>query len=396
MSGACSMAEQQGTGIYIHVPFCRRKCPYCDFYSRALPCPDRGGESLPQEPLLDRYTQSLIRCMERMAARYCVPPADSLYFGGGTPTLLGPQRLNRLLEAAVRIFGPSLLQGEITLEANPGTVDFAQLRQLRQGGFNRISFGVQSAVESELEALGRMHTFSQAAKAVEEGARAGFDNLSVDLMLGTPGQTVDSALRSVQACLELPVRHLSAYLLKVEEGTPFARTGIAARCPDEDLSADIYEAVSARLEAGGLRRYEISNFALPGWESRHNLKYWLSAPYLGLGPSAHSFAEGRRFFFPRDLEGFVSAEDPLTLLQEEESPETWDTPKEFLMLRLRLAQGVCLEELARRYPSYDLPALLRRARELERYGLCTVGERIALTGKGFLLSNSVTLRLLDL
>lgn len=392
-------AAQQGTGIYIHVPFCLRKCPYCDFYSLPLPrCESSGEAVLPEgNPLLpDQYTDALIRCMEGMPSCFPLPPADSLYIGGGTPTLLGPHRLCRLVESALRVFGPSLAGGEITLEANPGTVDFAQLRQLRQGGFNRISFGVQSAVESELEALGRMHSFSQAARAVEDAARAGFENISVDLMLGIPGQTAASALRSADACLELPIRHLSAYLLKVEEGTPFARQDIASRCPDEDLSADIYEVVSARLEAGGLRRYEISNFARPGWESRHNLKYWLSAPYLGLGPSAHSFAGGRRLFFPRDLEGFVSAADPLVLLREEESPEASGTPEEFLMLRLRLTQGVLVEELRQRYPRYDLDGLLTRALELEPHGLCTVGERIALTGRGFLLSNSVIARLLGL
>ena len=395
MSGADSRAGQEGTGIYIHVPFCRRKCPYCDFYS--LPCPGvgMGGERRSgQTPLPDRYTDALIRCMEEMAARYPLTQADSLYIGGGTPTLLGSQRLNRLLEAACRCFGSGLLKGEVTLEANPGTVELDQLRQLRRGGFNRISFGVQSAVEEELESLGRIHSFSQAAGAVRAAAAAGFDNLSVDLMLGIPGQTPDSALRSVDACLQLPIRHLSAYLLKVEEGTPFARMGIAGRCPDEELSADIYEAVSSRLEAGGLRRYEISNFAQPGYESRHNLKYWLSAPYLGLGPSAHSFVEGRRLFFPRDLEGFVSSAQPLSLLREEESPETTGTPEEFIMLGLRLTQGISMEELARRYPGFDREGFLRRARELERYGLCTVGERIALTGRGFLLSNGVTVRLL--
>ena len=219
-----------------------------------------------------------------------------MYFGGGTPILLGARRIERIVSTARRHFG--LQNAEITLEANPASTLEETLRDLFAAGVNRLSFGMQSADEEELRILGRRHTAKEAALAVAHAQAAGFSNISLDLMLGIPQQTAQSVERSIGFCAETGITHISAYLLKIEEGTPFDRNGVAARCPDPDEQAERYLQAVEALARHGFCQYEISNFAKPGFHSRHNCKYWLGAEYLGLGPAAHSLMEGRRFFFP--------------------------------------------------------------------------------------------------
>ncbi len=279
--------KESRPGIYVHVPFCAAKCPYCNFYSVKA-----------QDSLMDAYTEKLCQTLEQSARRW-PRRMDSLYFGGGTPILLGPERIEKILNAARRYF--SLEQAEITLEANPASTLEPVLRELYAAGVNRLSFGMQSADEGELRLLGRRHTAKEAALAVEQAQRAGFFNLSLDLMLGLPQQTAQSVENSVDFCAKTGVSHISAYLLKVELGTPFDQNGMAARCPDADGQADLYLCAVNALEKHGFFQYEISNFAKPGFHSRHNCKYWLGAEYLGLGPAAHSFLEGRRRFFPPEI-----------------------------------------------------------------------------------------------
>lgn len=371
-------SKKETLGIYIHVPFCRSKCPYCDFYS--LRYTEEGA---------DAYTEAALRAI-RLAPQSQLT-VDSIYFGGGTPVLLGENRLLRLVQAVRERF---TVAGdcEVTLEANPAVMTLECLTALRQGGFNRISMGVQSAVDDQLRTLGRLHTSAQAKEAVELCRIAGFDNISVDLMIGTPGQTVDSIR---QFCDDYcgSVQHVSTYLLKIEEGTPFARRHIETQCPDEDASAQLYEAAVTFLVERRFRQYEISNFAKNGLQSRHNTRYWNSSPYLGIGPAAHSFWENKRYFFPRDLDGFLAADDPWTLWQfDREGGDFF----EYAMLRLRLTDGLVFALCKKKYPSVDLTALKQQGAFLQKHGLTVMDEEhIALTTEGFLVSNSAIWKLLE-
>ena len=367
-----------GIGLYIHIPFCKdRKCPYCDFYS--IPYDDDTA---------DRYTAALLRAFRGQP--FGLLPVNTVYFGGGTPSLMD-ERLIAMLDEIRSAF---ILDenAEITLEANPGSVRIPLLRRLRESGFNRISFGVQSGINPELVSLGRVHTFKHAEEAVLAAAEAGFGHISADLMLGTPGQTTESLYRSVSLLTELPLDHISAYLLKIEEGTLFQKHNMAASCPDEDSAAGLYLACVEALEAAKFRQYEVSNFAKAGAESKHNLKYWRCEPYLGFGPSAHSYLDGNRFFLPRDLERFLAGEDVFDLFVDDGEGGGFE---EYVMLRLRLTEGLNLEECAVRYGKQSVDFLLERAKDLERHGLLNkCGDVISLMPRGFLLLGAVTTRLL--
>lgn len=363
--------------LYFHIPFCRSRCPYCDFYSTT---------ALSSR---DAYADALLRALETAP----VPPgtpAATIYFGGGTPYLLARQ-LPRILEAAARRY-PPVEACEITLEANPADLTLPTLRALRAAGFNRLSLGLQAGDPESLALLGRRHTPEQSARAVELARRAGFSNLSLDLMLATPGQTEQTALALCDYGAGLAPEHLSAYLLKIEPGTPFARAGMASRCPSPDEAAELYLAASRRLREHGYRHYEISNFARPGFESRHNTAYWKLSPYLGLGPSAASAWGGRRFLFPQDLEGFLRAENPWELIRDE-GPA--GGPEEYLMLSLRLAEGLDLSRLEAM--GGDPGPILAKSGPLARAGYLTREEnRLALTEAGWLVSNAIIAELLIL
>jgi putative oxygen-independent coproporphyrinogen III oxidase len=366
-------------GIYVHIPFCTQKCRYCNFYS--LP----AGQAE-----IQRYFEALRRAIR--GNRWIGREVDTVYFGGGTPPLLGAARLNTLLQDIKTQFALSP-DAELSLEANPGSLAAAELDMLRQGGFNRISFGVQSADTQELAALGRMHTPQQAQAAVLAAKAAGFENISLDLMLGIPRQTPESLARSIAFACALPVNHLSAYLLKLEPDTPLAsQTGLLKMIADEDTLAQMYLCCVTQLEQRGFLQYEISNFSRPGCESRHNLKYWRCEEYLGLGPAAHSFSGGRRQAFAPDLQRFCNAENPATLLQD---TDDGGGLQEYAMLRLRLVEGLDLKQAARQFPAAPLEEILRRAKTLQAHGLLAVANHtIALTARGFLLSNSVIAHLL--
>lgn len=369
-------------GLYIHVPFCVSKCPYCDFYSLA------GAE----DDRLDAYTTALTRAMCRAHERFPAP-VDTLYFGGGTPSLLGGRRLTRLIERAAALWG--LSGAEITLEANPGDELGHLLADFAAAGGNRLSLGMQAVTGAELAGLGRRHTHRQTEQAVEAAHRAGIDNLSLDIMLGTPHQTTETALQAVAEAARLGATHLSAYLLKIEDSTPFAARRASLRLPDEDAVADRYLAVAEAAEAAGFSQYEISNFARPSRESRHNLKYWNQQDYLGLGPSAHSYLEGRRWYYPRDLAGFLAGDTPLP---ETEGDATLadGSREEYLMLRLRLREGLTEEAFRARFGE-PLPAVWRqRARALPAALVVQDEGGLRLTRAGFLVSNAIIAHLLGL
>ena len=251
---------------------------------------------------------------------------------------------------------------------------------------------MQSADEEELRILGRRHTAKEAALAVAHAQAAGFSNISLDLMLGIPQQTAQSVEKSIGFCAETGITHISAYLLKIEEGTPFDRNGAAARCPDPDEQAERYLQAVEALARHGFCQYEISNFAKPGFHSRHNCKYWLGAEYLGLGPAAHSMMDGRRFFFPWDLAGFLAAENPLSLICGD---GPGGGPEELALLGLRLCQGIDRKEAAAAYPDYDWDGLWQKSRPMIGAGyMKEENGRLFFTPEGFLLSNSILARIL--
>ena len=284
-----------------------------------------------------------------------------------------------MLEAVDRSF--DVYDTEITLEANPCTADFTKLCEYREAGVNRISFGVQSADDTELEKLGRLHDFSRAEKAVYDAVKAGFENISCDIMLGTADQTMQSLENSVDALVSLPVQHISAYMLKIEKGTPYDCDRIRNAAADEDLVGDMYLRTVEMLGAAGFAQYEISNFAKEGFESRHNLKYWTGESYIGIGASAHSFFGGRRYFCPRDIDSFISSELQPEII-EDDAP---DAAQEYLMLGLRLTEGVRLERFGE-----SAQSIAQKAEMYEKYELCSlVNGRLSLTAKGFLVSNSL-------
>lgn len=359
-------------GLYIHVPFCLSKCPYCDFYS--LPA---------DEEAMDRYTEGLLASLDAWAGRLSCA-ADTLYFGGGTPALLGGERIARILRRAGERF--ALFDGapEITLEANPADDLADTFATFAAAGGNRLSLGMQSAYPAELAVLGRRHTPADVERTVADARRAGIDNLSLDVMLGISGQTEETALGSVQRAADLGATHLSAYLLKIEPDTPYGHR--PPPLPEEDATADLYLAVMEQMERLGYRQYEISNAARPGYESRHNLKYWDSRPYLGIGPAASSCIGGRRFSYPRDIAAFLAGGEPV---EEGDSGIAVGSPDEYALLRLRLAEGLTEKGYAARYGE-PLPASWRRqAAALPPQLVTADAHGIRLTREGFLLSNTL-------
>ena len=359
-------------GIYLHIPFCKSKCDYCDFYSL-----------VGKENLFEQYTQSLISSLEKWG-RKLGRSADTLYFGGGTPSLLSPGQIGRIIKTARDNF--SLTDAEITLECNPSTVYDGFFEGVAQSGVNRISLGLQSANANERAALGRKATPEQAEYAVRSAQRSGISNVSLDLMLALPDQTEETLIKSIGFCENVGAKHISAYILKPEQGTPFAKR--TNEHPSEDFEADMYLAACENIEKRGYTQYEISNFSKKGFESKHNLKYWCGEEYLGLGASAHSFIDGKRMYFERDIVSFMSGAEP-----------TFDCLggdfEEFCMLRLRLADGLKSADTQRAF-GYPLPeTMLKRAMELQNYGLVICdGCSIRLTKQGFLVSNSVISALL--
>lgn len=373
-------------GIYIHIPFCRSKCDYCDFYS--LPG---------QEGRMDGYQKALLAHLKEAALSARSFTVDTVYFGGGTPSYYGGKRLKELL-AAVRKHYRVEKDAEITFEANPDSADARTLRSLRRAGFNRISLGMQSACPAELEAAGRPHTVEQGDGAVAAARKAKLKNLSLDLIYGLPGQTMASWQETVEHALSLAPEHLSCYGLKVEEGTPLAaRVRRGESLPEDDTQADLYLWAVERLARAGYEQYEISNFARPGFASRHNLRYWNMEPYIGFGPGAHSDFGGRRYSWIRDLEGYARGVlEGDRLLDSEDLIPQEERSSEYLMLRLRTALGIEEWEYRGRY-FMDFSPIQERLEHYRSQGWAekTAAGRWRLTPRGFLVSNQLIVELLE-
>ena len=366
-------------GIYIHVPFCIRKCPYCDFYSVT------SSEELRRDYL--RALRNQILSFGRVAA-------DTVYLGGGTPSLLEPGEIAGLISLIREKFD---LAGdaEITMECNPATADAERFRGFLDAGVNRLSLGCQSFQEQTLRSLGRLHSVDEARAAVRDARAAGFKNISVDLMLGIPYETPLIAERDALAAAELEVQHVSAYLLRICEGTPFA-DGVPG-IPDDDVQAECYRRFCSVMDESGYRQYEISNFASDGYESRHNLKYWDCGRWLGFGPGAHMSDSARRHSFPPDIRSFIDAfrdgpvPDPVSLMKDEGAVDA----EEYIITSLRTSSGLDASALLRRFGASLTDGQMSFLGKCRDAGLAEIsGGRIRLTRDGFLVSNSILTELI--
>ena len=372
-------------GIYIHVPFCRSKCQYCDFYS--LTCRD--------DKSIDTYLRAICAHIKESGALTPGYKVDTIYFGGGTPSYLGADALATILTTVRRSFDVDP-NAEITLEANPDSVSDQLLRRVKAEGFNRISLGVQSDDDEMLKKLGRPHDYAQVVGAVQRIRKAGFKNLSLDLMYGLPGQTLNQWKDTLERVITLNPDHISCYALKVEEGTPFYQMREALNIADDDVQADMYLAGVEILRSHGFRQYEISNFARKGLYSRHNMKYWSGGEYLGFGPNASSDFGGRRFVIIRDLQGYVNGiKTGGSVLQEVDEVPLRERAGEYLMLRLRTITGINRHEYEHKFllPFDDIEAALERSRKLG-YAVRSEEGRWRLTPKGYLISNDIITDLL--
>ncbi len=371
--------EKTPLGIYIHVPFCNSKCEYCDFYS--LPSKD--------EKLMDEYLKAICNHIKEtgpLAPGYRV---DTVYFGGGTPTFFGAEGMAAILTAVRQSFDVSP-RAEITFEANPDSVTPRLLRRLRSEGFNRVSLGIQCDDDRILHALGRPHTYEQAVEAVNRIRKARYRNLSVDLMYGLPGQSLEQWQATLMNVLTLKPEHISCYGLKVEKGTPLYEYKDACGLPDDDTQADMYLAAVEILKSRGYRQYEISNFAKKGMASQHNLKYWQGGEYLGFGPDASSDFAGKRFTIVRNLRAYIDGiRNHGTVIRDIQEVPPRERAGEYLMMRLRTTAGIQQEEYERQYllPFGPLEDILETARQR---GLAIKSDgRWRLSPEGMLLSNTI-------
>ena len=367
-------------GIYIHVPFCRSKCHYCDFYSVT----DMDRE------LSDGYLDAIcdhIREAGPQALNYRV---DTVYFGGGTPSYFGAEGMAAILSVIRKAFDVDP-NAEITFEANPDSIDLKSLRRLHGEGFNRVSLGVQCSDDKVLETIGRPHDFETAVDAVKLIRRAGFKNLSLDLIYGLPDQDLNKWKKSLEDIIALKPEHISCYGLKLEEGTPLCQNQDRFWMADDDMQADMYLATVDILRRHSYRQYEISNFCKRGRESKHNMKYWTGGEYLGFGPDASSDFAGQRFSIIRDIHGYISGiRSGGQVLREVQTVPQRERAGEYLMTHLRTTYGISGAEYEKKFllPFAPLEKALEKSRQ---YGHALRGSdgRWHLTPEGFLLSNTI-------
>ena len=362
-------------GLYLHIPFCKAKCAYCDFYS----LPHR-------EEKMDAYVSALIRHLEEVAPQAEQHTVDTVYFGGGTPSYLGEKRLTKLLQTVKKRYHLAK-DAEITLEANPDSAgDFKMLRHLHKAGFNRISLGVQTDDDALLQEIGRIHTWEQVEAAVAAIRKAKFTNLSLDLIYGLPHQTLDGWKKTLAHVTELSPEHLSCYGLKVEEGTPLYERRETADLPDDEQQADMYLYTVEYLAKMGYAQYEIANFAKEGFASQHNLKYWTLGEYAGFGPGAHSDFGNVRYGYIRDLDRYIAGE---LVLSESQTIPPLERDMEYIMLSLRTAAGIDRRTFENRFRERFDPLEAKFVLyEQHQLAARTVGGW-RLTPEGFLVSNQI-------
>ncbi len=373
-------------GVYIHIPFCVSRCAYCDF------CSTEG-----MARRMPKYQDALLAHIRESASQLAPYVIDSIYFGGGTPSWYGARRIVELLDA-LKTCGQVLKSAEITVECNPDSVRLGELRALRRAGVNRLSIGMQSANDDILRLIGRRHDFRQVEKAVAAARKAEFDNLSLDLIYGLPSQTPGDWADSLSRAIGLRPEHISCYGLKLEEGTPMYKYKDSPFLPSDDEQADMYLYAVETLQGANYAQYEISNFALQGFESRHNRKYWKLGEYMGFGASAHSFVSGVRYSYIADMQGYidgVAGVGDVKLLDEYEEVTPQSKAAEYVMLGMRTAEGISRKEYRSIYLS-DFEPIEDVLRKYEKKGWVREKDgRWSFTATGFLLSNPLIGGLLD-
>ena len=358
-------------GLYIHIPFCASKCSYCDFYSFAA-----------NDSQIDEYIKALIKEIKSWSERCKQYVVDTVYFGGGTPSLIGGERLAKIIKTIYNSFNVQL-DAEITVECNPDSINEDLLLNLKKVNVNRLSIGVQAMQDDMLKSLSRSHTALQAKQVVKLAKKHGFNNISLDLMYALPNQTIDMVLDSLNQMLELEPVHLSCYALKVEEGTPLAKQNPIL--PDEDISADMYNAICETLKKHGFEHYEISNWAKSGYYSRHNSRYWDLSEYLGIGSSAHSLFNGKRFEYSANINDFILGVKPI----EEEHINGFGQAEEFIMLALRTSKGINSFEYEQKFNKPFKP-IAKALKKYMDYGFVqNIDNTWNFTEKGFLVSNTI-------
>lgn len=336
------MIQRQETpeAVYIHIPFCTNKCHYCDFNSYVL----KG------QPVMD-YLDALEREMERTVLELPPGEIETIFVGGGTPTVLLPDQMESFLKRVRTYFPQTAANLEFTMEANPGTTDKEKLQAMKEGGVNRISFGVQSFDNKLLEGIGRIHNTDDVYRSLENARTVGFGNLSIDLMFGLPNQTLETMSDSIDKALELGLTHYSIYSLKVEENTLFHTLFQKNQLPlpDEDVELDMFLLIMDRLKKAGYAQYEISNFAKPGYESRHNSMYWLNRSYYGLGAGAHGYTHGKRHVNIKGVQPYIDATLTRRPLLERFEISEQEAMEDFMMVGLRLLRGVKRSDFHRQF-----------------------------------------------
>ena len=380
------MGKKAKLGLYLHIPFCVQKCRYCDFHSAKA---DKGARTA--------YMRALCHHLKAAAPDAKGMTVDTVYFGGGTPTLLDATDFKAIFDTVKGYFALEE-DAEITAECNPVTNADGLMEGLHATGVNRLSIGLQSANDAELRLLGRPHGFAEFLATYEAARRGGFDNVSVDLMFGIPDQTVESFGKTLDTVIGLSPEHISAYGLRIEEGTPFYGMRKSLALPDEDAESAMAELAAERLRKAGYEHYEISNYAKAGRRSRHNMRYWLGDDYLGFGPAAHSYFRGTRFETAPDTAAdidTVERGDFAALRQNAVRIEGKEQMDEYVMLRMRLFDGIELADFERRFGT-TFEAQYGSVEALQRGGFLTKdGDRLAFTEQGMRVSNAILCDWLD-
>ena len=365
--------------LYIHIPFCKSKCRYCDF------CSFRA-----EDKVIDAYIEKLKEELIFWGKKLTKEEVITVFIGGGTPSYLKEDHIREICNIIFQYFSVSD-DAEITIEANPGTVDLHKLRTYRESGINRISFGLQSTIKEELEYLGRIHTYEEFLQCYDWARQAGFTNISVDLMSAVPKQTLDSYEKNLRRVAELSPEHISAYSLIVEEGTPFYEDeNLDDFLPSEEDEVLMYQMTAKILKEYGYEQYEISNYARSGFESRHNLGYWSHVPYLGAGLNASSYMDERRFENPSDMKDYLEITSFDEAYRQARPLSLHEQMEEFMFLGLRKTKGISKTEFKERFGCsmasvYELP--LKEA--MEQGFIKEQGDQIFLTRNGILVSNQV-------
>lgn len=356
-------------GVYIHIPFCRSKCPYCDFFSFRA-----------KKEEINAYVDILCDKI-KMWGNKTDKIVDTVYLGGGTPSILGAESCCRIINTVKDNFKVTD-DCEITIEANPSSGKFFDFKKAYDNGINRVSLGVQSVNENELKKLGRIHSREDVENTISLIKNSGIDNFSLDLMIGIPEQTTDSLKKSIDFCINSGAKHISSYMLKIEENTVFYNRRGNYIFPDDDLTADMYLFAVDYLSENGFRQYEISNFAKTGYESKHNNKYWLLDDYLGIGPAAHSMMDGKRFYYNRSVEDFKND----VIISDGTAGDLY----EYIMLRLRLAEGIDIAQTEKAFGVKLSESFLKSIDLFCKNGFMKrCGDKCCFTPKGFLMSNSI-------